>query len=196
MNSHIQTRESVRAHSSFPDNKLEALVPPEGNTPTQVSLLPIGVNDVIWGLVYSCGATRAQLVTVACKAARRVTAQKDALELLDTTERCLRGEATEDDIRARQFKSGCYVGAYASALVAGYAAAQAAATAAWFRDYMEFAYEALAAAASSAGYAASDAAPAEVSLAAFKDARDIERQQQIADLVYALESDSCPKTPW
>lgn len=190
--SHIQTRESIRAHSSFPMTRLEELVPPEGNTPRQVSLLPIKVNDVIWGLVYSCGAGQQQLVAVACKAARRVATPYSVVvvEMLSTTEKWLRGEATSEECQALQYRTGIYcTGLYSAAKVKGYSAALSASTAACSGAFMDEVYEAFSAAACSAGYAAGDGVPKESFWEVFKAAWDQERQQQISDLVHMLESD-------
>lgn len=97
MTKHIQTRESVRAaESCYNDEKIDRLVPPEGNTPRQVAELPISLDDRLWGLIYSCGASKELLVSFACKRARRFNKCED-LTAVETAEAWLRGEATRSD---------------------------------------------------------------------------------------------------
>jgi hypothetical protein len=121
---HLLTRESARAAKAcYTDERIAALVPPEGLTPAQVAVLPVPAPDRFWALNRACGATPREQREQACRCARRALERERAAgrepdarswSAVEVAERYARGEATGDELR---------VAASAAYAAAAYAAA-------------------------------------------------------------------------
>lgn len=101
------TRESLRAAGAcYSDDKIEAIVPTEGLTPSQVAALgAVPADDRHWALMYASGASERVLREHACWCARQalaLIAEPDprSVAAVDVAERYARGEATGEELSA------------------------------------------------------------------------------------------------